>query len=50
MKTLGNLAGEQQLVDLLISNFVYEKDGAKHKKLCSTEVHFRKIKYLHGMT
>lgn len=27
METLGNLAGEQQLVDLVISNFVYEKDG-----------------------
>ena len=32
MKTLQNLAGEQQLVDMVISNFVYEKDGARHKK------------------
>lgn len=32
MKTLGNLAGEQKLVDMVISNFVYEKEGARHKK------------------
>lgn len=32
MKTLAALAGEQQLVDMVISNFVYEKEGAKHKK------------------
>ena len=32
MKTLENLAGEQQLVDMVISNFVYEKEGARHKK------------------
>lgn len=32
MKTLGNLAGEQQLVDMVISNFVYEKEGSRHKK------------------
>ncbi|MDO4272101.1 MAG: glycosyltransferase family A protein [Eubacteriales bacterium] len=32
MKTLKSLAGEQQLVDMVISNFVYEKEGARHKK------------------
>lgn len=32
MKTLTDLAGEQQLVDMLISNFVYEKEGSRHKK------------------
>ena len=32
MKTLKNLAGEQQLVDMVISNFVYEKEGARPKK------------------
>lgn len=32
MKTLENLAGEQQMVDMVISNFVYEKEGARHKK------------------
>lgn len=32
MKTLTGLAGEQQLVDMVITNFVYEKDGARHKK------------------
>lgn len=32
MKTLAGLAGEQQLVDMVISNFVYEKEGARHKK------------------
>lgn len=30
--TLESFAGEQQLVDMVISNFVYEKEGAKHKK------------------
>lgn len=32
MKTLAELAGEQQLVDMVISNFVYEKEGSRHKK------------------
>lgn len=32
MKTLQSLAGEQQLVDMVISNFVYEKEGSRHKK------------------
>lgn len=32
IKTLAELAGEQQLVDMVISNFVYEKEGSKHKK------------------
>lgn len=32
LKTLAALAGEQQLVDMVISNFVYEKEGARHKK------------------
>lgn len=32
LKTLAQLVGEQQLVDMFISNFVYEKEGAKHKK------------------
>lgn len=32
MKTLEELAGEQQLVDMVISNFIYEKEGVRHKK------------------
>ena len=32
LKTIEKLAGERQLVDMLISTFVYEKDGARHKK------------------
>lgn len=32
MKTLAELAGEQQLVDMVISNFIYEKEGVRHKK------------------
>ena len=32
LKTIEKLAGERQLVDMLISNFVYEKEGARHKK------------------
>ena len=30
---LGELAGGNQTLDMLISNFVYEKQGAKHKKV-----------------
>ena len=32
MKTLAELAGEQQLVDMVINNFIYEKEGVRHKK------------------
>lgn len=32
LHTLKNFAGEQQLVDMVISNFVYEKQGVQHKK------------------
>ena len=35
LKTLENLAGARPLVDMLISNFVYEKEGQKHKKVLS---------------
>ena len=35
LKTLENLAGARPLVDMLISNFVYEKEGQKHKKVMS---------------
>ena len=33
LKTLENLAGARPLVDMLISNFVYEKEGEKRKKV-----------------
>ncbi len=35
LKTLEKLAGANPMVDMLISNFVYEKEGAKHKKVMS---------------
>ncbi len=35
LKTLEKLAGANPMVDMLISNFVYEKEGAKHKKIMS---------------
>ena len=33
LNTLREIAGSDQTLDLLISNFVYEKQGAKHKKV-----------------
>lgn len=33
LTTLRELAGGDQTLDMLISNFVYEKEGAKHKKV-----------------
>ncbi len=33
LKTLGNLCGSGCMLDMMISNFVYEKEGAKHKKV-----------------
>lgn len=36
LKTLEELIRGSETVDLLISNFVYEKQGAKRKELCST--------------
>lgn len=33
LETIKDLVGKQQLIDMLISNFVYEKDGIKHKKV-----------------
>lgn len=33
LKTLSDLAGGEPMLDMLISNFVYEKQGAKHKKV-----------------
>lgn len=32
LNKIASLAGEQQLVDMLISNFVYAKEGVRHKK------------------
>mgnify|MGYP000394008765 CR=1 FL=1 len=32
LKTLRSLCGAGCILDMMISNFVYEKDGAKHKK------------------
>lgn len=33
LKTLRELSGGSEVLDMLISNFVYEKEGAKHKKV-----------------
>lgn len=33
MATLRELVGNGSQLDMLISNFVYEKEGAKHKKV-----------------
>ena len=35
LKTLEKLAGAKPMVDMLISNFVYEKEGVKRKKVMS---------------
>lgn len=35
LETLKNIAGGNQVLDMLISNFVYEKQGAVHKKVMS---------------
>lgn len=55
LKTLEELAGARPMVDMLISNFVYEKEGAKHKKVMSYRSAFPKnkiftwddVKFLH---
>ena len=39
LKTLKELSGGKDVLDMLISNFVYEKDGARHKKV----MHYRGI-------
>lgn len=33
LETLRKIAGSDQTLDMLISNFVYEKEGARHKKV-----------------
>lgn len=33
LDTLSEMAGSDHILDMLISNFVYEKEGAKHKKV-----------------
>ncbi len=33
LETLQEIAGSDQTLDMLVSNFVYEKQGAKHKKV-----------------
>ena len=41
LHTLGELVRGPETVDMLISNFVYEKQGAARKKVCSTVIVFR---------
>lgn len=48
IKTLKELVAGPQTVDMFISNFVYDKAGAKHKKWCGTR-HFLKMKYSSGI-
>lgn len=38
LHTLGELVRGPETVDMLISNFVYEKQGAAARKLCSTVI------------
>lgn len=40
LKTLKELISGSQTIDMLISNFVYEKQGAKHKKVMSYKTAF----------
>ncbi|MDF2903617.1 MAG: glycosyl transferase [Bacillus sp. (in: firmicutes)] len=37
LTTLNDLISENKLIDMMISNFVYEKDGAKYKKVMKYE-------------
>jgi glycosyltransferase involved in cell wall biosynthesis len=37
LTTLNDLVSEEKLVDMMISNFVYEKEGAKYKKVMKYE-------------
>jgi hypothetical protein len=37
LDSLANFVGENQSVDMMISNFVYEKEGAKYKKVMKYE-------------
>lgn len=60
LKTLRELSGGSETLDMLVSNFVYEKEGAKHKKVMkytgilpenqmfgwSDAKHFRKGRYI----
>lgn len=60
LETLRELSGGSETLDMLISNFVYEKEGAKHKKVMkytgilpenqmfgwSDAKHFRKGRYI----
>ncbi len=39
LNTLKSLAGEGRMLDMLISNFVYEKEGEKRKKV----MHYRRV-------
>ncbi len=55
LKTLNQLAGASPMVDMLISNFVYEKEGQKRKKVMSYRTAFPQnqvftwddVKFLH---
>ena len=60
LETLRKMSGGSEVLDMLISNFVYEKEGAKHKKVMkytgilpenkmfgwSDAKHFRKGRYI----
>lgn len=60
LETLRELSGGSEVLDMLVSNFVYEKEGAKHKKVMkyngilpenkmfswSDAKHFRKGRYI----
>ena len=39
LETLHKLVDENQMIDMLVSNYVYEKVGAKHKKV----IHYQNV-------
>lgn len=48
LKTLYDLTRGAETVDLLISNFVYEKQGATRKRSCSTDTVFQQTRFSDG--
>lgn len=48
LKKLRELAGGDTVLDMFIANYVYEKEGVRHKKSCAI-LPCRRIRFLHGM-
>lgn len=45
LNVLKNFEEEEQEVDMLIANYVYEKVGMEHKKVTVMTMYFRKIRF-----